>query len=143
MVLDALHCCEKCYRLYSPHFKKWCKSCQINYFKENFADWTSGNGIIDKYIQEMQLNIIDYESIIFEWIPYKDFINIKKEGGYEISTVYSALWKNGPLSWQGYWLDKTYTYTYTRNSSYKKVGLKCLRNSHNNVDEFLKEIIKV
>ncbi|CAB5393786.1 unnamed protein product [Rhizophagus irregularis] len=135
MVLDIKYFeyyCKKCDKVYTK--RKWCKQCQINSFKENFANWTSKSDKIDKYIQEMQLNIIDYKSIIFEWIPYNHFNNIKEVGRNEITTVYSALWMNGPLNW----LDKIYT----RNSNYKKVGLKCLRNSHNNIDGFLKEISK-
>ncbi|RGB29607.1 hypothetical protein C1646_315640 [Rhizophagus diaphanus] len=133
MVLNAEYSCEKCYRLYSQHYEKWCKSCQINYFKENFTYWTSGNDIIDKYIQEMQLNIIDYKSIIFEWIPYNHFNNIKEVGRNDFTTICLASWENGPLSWRTW---------YTRDSRYK-VGLKYLHNSHNNIDEFLKEISKV
>jgi hypothetical protein len=46
--------------------------------KKNFTNWTSKNEKIDKFIQEMQLKINDYNDIIVEWIPYEQFNNIKK-----------------------------------------------------------------
>jgi hypothetical protein len=30
---------------------KWCKFCHINHLKNNFTNWTSGNEIIDNFIQ--------------------------------------------------------------------------------------------
>jgi hypothetical protein len=32
---------------------EWCKPCLLNYLKNNFINWTSGNKKIDKFIQEM------------------------------------------------------------------------------------------
>ena len=43
----------------------------------------------------MQLKINDYKDIIFEWIPYNQFININ-EGKDKFSL---ATWKSGPLLW--------------------------------------------
>ncbi|GBC28024.2 kinase-like domain-containing protein [Rhizophagus irregularis DAOM 181602=DAOM 197198] len=44
--------------------------------------WTSGNGKIDYFIQEMQLKINGhgYDDIVFEWIPYSQFNDIKEIG---------------------------------------------------------------
>ena len=61
--------CEKCGKKYTDTQYNWCKSCQINYLKENFTNWTSGNEKIDKLIQEMQSRIHNDKEIIFEWIP--------------------------------------------------------------------------
>ena len=44
----------------------------------------------------MQLKIDFYDDIVFEWIPYNQFIDIKKIGGSFVE-VYSAIWKDGPL----------------------------------------------
>src|SRR6266536_4818937 len=81
--------CEKCGKKYAHIHKKWCKSCQINYLKKDFANWTSGNEKIDNLIQEMQLRINEPNDIIFEWIPYNQFNSIKEidKGGFV--TIYS------------------------------------------------------
>ncbi len=52
--------CEVCYEKYTDVAYNWCKPCHINYLKNNFTSWTSGNEKIDDFIQKMQ----------FEWIPY-------------------------------------------------------------------------
>ncbi|GES99308.1 kinase-like domain-containing protein [Rhizophagus clarus] len=44
---------------------------------ENFANWTSGNEIIDTFIQKKQLNY-DGRGVVFEWIPYSELIDIKE-----------------------------------------------------------------
>src|SRR5205809_2029871 len=100
----------KLYR-YAEH--KWCKTRQINYLKENFTNWTSGNEKIDNLIQEIQLKINDYKDIIFEWIPYNQFNYITEE---------DYLWKDGPLYWE-YWNKKKYI-RYLN----EPVALKCLNN---------------
>src|SRR5215210_5765724 len=78
---------------------KWCKPCQIDNLKGNFTNWTSGNEKIDGFIQEMQLKINTHKDIVFEWIPYNQFSYIKeiRRGGF--ATVYSAIWKDGPLKY--------------------------------------------
>ena len=47
--------------------------------------------------------------------------------------VYSAIWTDGPLGYNGY------SKKYTRNSD-EKVALKCLYNSQNITNEFLNEV---
>ena len=63
--------------------------------KENFTYWTGGNEKIDNLIQRMQLRV-DYNNIVFEWMPYiYSFSEIKKLGK---DGLYSAIiWKDGPL----------------------------------------------
>src|SRR5688572_19065030 len=39
--------CEKCGEKYMDIYIKWCKPCHINYLKNNFINWTSGNEKID------------------------------------------------------------------------------------------------
>jgi len=71
-------------------------------------------------------------NIVFEWIPYNQFSDIKEIGRGGFATVYSAIWKDGPLEWN-------YVDRYTRKSN-KKVALKCLHNSQDITAEFLREV---
>ncbi|EXX71832.1 hypothetical protein RirG_075030 [Rhizophagus irregularis DAOM 197198w] len=82
----------------------------------------------------MQLKINDYNDIIFEWIPYSQFNEIKEVGKGGFSTVYSARWKDGLLEYD------TAKNIYNRNPN-KVIALKCLHNSQNSItDEFLNEV---
>ncbi|EXX79436.1 Cmk2p [Rhizophagus irregularis DAOM 197198w] len=123
--------CDKCSIKYIDAKYKWCKSCQINHLKENFTNWTSDNEQIDKLIQEMQLKINDYKDIIFEWIPYDQFNEIKEIGKGGFAKVYSARWKDGPLCWN----EKEYIRDFN-----KTVALKCLNNSQNFSNKFFNEV---
>ena len=109
---------------------RWCQPCQINSFRKNFTNWTSGNEKIDDFIQEMQLKINDLNNIVFEWIPlYDQFSNIKEIRRDELTTVCSAKWS--PL-----YLNKNNN-KYLRGSD-KKVALKYSYNLHK--IEFLNEV---
>jgi hypothetical protein len=134
MILQDKYC-EKCGKEYSILYYKWCKSCHINYFKNNFANWTSGNDIIDDFIQKMQLKINRYDDIILEWIPYNQFVDVKEIEKFDdnITTIYSALWNDGLLHYSS---DKK---EYIRKPN-MKVALKCLNNSQNVIYEFLNEV---
>src|SRR5688572_25622089 len=101
--------CERCDESYENIFE-WCKSCQINDFKEGFTDWTSENEKIDNFIQVMQLEINEYDDVVFEWIPYDQFGNIKEIGG---DNYLVATWKNGLLMYD------QETKKYKRNSNYE------------------------
>jgi len=129
--------CRKCGKEYTNVDYKWCKPCQIDNLKGKFTNWTSGNEKIDNFIQEMQLKINQYDDIIFEWIPYNQFSDIKEIGRGGFATVYSAIWKDGPLNY-GY--DKC-EYTRKSYSANYKVALKCLHNSQNITSEFLNEVL--
>ena len=80
----------------------------------------------------MQLKINVYNDVVFEWIPYNQFSNIKEIGKGGFATVYLATWKNGPLEYNG-------THSRRLRSNYK-VALKCLYNSQNITNEFLNEV---
>jgi hypothetical protein len=127
--------CKKCGEKYTNIENQWCKPCLISHLKNNFTNWTSENKEIDNFIQDMQLKIDGFYSIVIEWIPYNQFIDIKKLGKDDESTdiVYLAIWKNGPLVYNN---DKN---IYER-ESYKKVAIKCLNNSQNEIDEFSNEV---
>jgi hypothetical protein len=116
--------CKKCGEIYTKIDYKWCKSCQMNDLKQNFTNWTS-----DKLIQEMQLKIKNHDDIIVEWIPYDQFIDIKKIDKDNFNIFYSAIWINGPLKYDK--LERKRI----RNT---KVALKYLENNFTN--EFFNEV---
>jgi hypothetical protein len=124
--------CEKCCNQYTNTLEYWCKPCLINSLKEKFVNWTSGNEIIDQFIQEMQLTIDSCYDIIFEWVPYNQLDNIKKIVKIDSITVDSAIWMDGPLNY--------YEHKYVRNQQHGKVVLKCLPDSQNISSEFLNEV---
>src|ERR1051325_4590426 len=110
--------CERCGEQCSD---KWCKPCDLiddlkNGLKTNFKHWTSSNEKIDDFIQEMQLKINSYHDIVFEWVPYNQFKDIKEIGKDGSKPIYSATW-NGPLKYDDN------TMKYKRYPS--KVALKC------------------
>ena len=45
----------------------------------------------------MQLEINEWDDIVVEWIPYNQFTDIKEIRKGDFETVYSAIWKDGPL----------------------------------------------
>jgi hypothetical protein len=99
---------------------------------QNTFIWASGNEKIDEFIQEKQLKIKDHKDVVFEWIPYNQFNEIKETGRNDI-TVYSAIWKNGPL----YYVDNDDKYIRDSN---KKVALKCLYNSKDSIEYLIDEV---
>ncbi|CAB5388892.1 unnamed protein product [Rhizophagus irregularis] len=129
LVLKNGNHCEKCGELYTLEYLDWCESCQINNFKKKFANWTSGNKIVDKFIQGMQLEFEIYDDTIFEWIPYNQFDNIKKIGKNDSALLYSTIWIDGPLKYnkQDKW----------KRIPNKEVALKCLYNSQNITNKIL------
>jgi hypothetical protein len=98
-------------------------------------NWTSGSDKIDNFIQKRQLEVMNYNDIVFKWIPYNQFNKIEKTGRNNLITVYSAVWKDGPLYKKGMW----YNISYIRDSN-KKVALKCLHNSKNPVEFVIHEV---
>ena len=82
----------------------------------------------------MQLKIDHPWDIVFEWIPYNQFSDIKEIGRGGFATVYSAIWKDGPLKYNK---NKG---KYVKSSPNYKVALKCLHNSQNITNEFLNEV---
>jgi hypothetical protein len=112
---------------------RWCKKCQISHLRETLINWTSGNEKVDDFIKEKQLGINNASGIVFEWIPYDQFFDVKEIDRDNFSTaLYSAKWKNGPLFWIG-WLK-----IYTREPD-KNVILKYFHNLQNIV-ELLNEV---
>jgi hypothetical protein len=135
IVLQDKYYCEKCGKKYKYIEEQWCEPCSINYFKNSFTNWTSGNDIIDDFIQKMQLKINSYYDVILEWIPYNQFVNVKEIEKFDdnITTIYSALWNNGLLHYNS---DKK---EYIRKPN-MKVTLKWLNSSQNIIYEFLNKV---
>ena len=101
--------------------------------QQNFDKWTSANEFINGFIQETQLNS-KYIKQILEWIPYNKLKDIKylDKGGF--STIYEAIWLDGPIK---KWDDDKKKLVRQNN---KKVVLKSLNKSSNLSNEFLDEV---
>jgi hypothetical protein len=126
------NCCVKCGAYFTNAKNRWCKTCQIDWLRKNFTNWTSESKQLNNLIQEKQLSINDYNDTIFEWIPYDQFIDAKELNN---TAIYSARWKNGPLLYNSLYDNK-----YIRNSANKAVTLKYLVNSPNITYEFLNKV---
>ena len=72
------------------------------------------------------------QSIILKWIPYDQFSDINEVNNDDLSIVYSAKWKNGPL----YWDENIKEY---KNYQNNEIILKYLHNLQN-IEEFLNEV---
>jgi serine/threonine protein kinase len=105
--------------------------CKIDHLKKN---WTSRNETIDDFIKKTQLDN-NYFSNTFEWIPYNHFNDIKEIGKGGFATVYSAIWKDGPL----YYDDNKKEWV-RKFGANKKVALKCLHGSQNITNKLLHEV---
>ena len=102
--------------------------------ENNFDKWTSGNDFIDRFIQETQLHNGSKKRIL-EWIPYNRLENIKylDKGGF--STIYEAIWLDGPIQRYDFFENKL-----IRNSN-QKIAIKSLDKSLNLNDKFLNEVL--
>jgi hypothetical protein len=98
--------------------------------KKFFINWTCGNEEIDNLIKRKQLKI-ESMSELLEFIPYHQFNDIKEMNKSDVATVYSAMWKDGPLLYCSD--DKKWT-----RETNKKVYLKLY--SLQNTDLFLNEV---
>ncbi|CAB4440468.1 unnamed protein product [Rhizophagus irregularis] len=117
--------CVNCANKYLDKYHRICNQCQ---FKNNFTNWSSGNKIIDNFIQEKQLKYNGSGSVL-EWIPFNELIIIKE---IEDSCSTTAILKNGPLC--------CYRENRLIRNPWEKVCLKYLHNLHDITDEFLTEI---
>src|SRR5688572_24119792 len=101
--------------------------------EQNFDKWTNGNEFIDRFIQETQLNAKTNIQIL-EWIPYNRLESVKylDKGGF--STIYEAIWLDGPIK---EWNDNEKKWIRYNN---EKVALKNLDKSSNLSNEFLNEV---
>lgn len=131
----------------------WCHMCNAERFRQGFGTWTSNNEYIDKFIQDAQLGAADRREVL-EWIPYEKLKHVTyvARGGY--STIYKAIWIDGPISgwnhemqqWQRYQFmyDDKCRFLTTLDNMYSgtfgiSIALKCLHDSSNVDEEFLNE----
>ncbi|CAG8666178.1 16425_t:CDS:2 [Acaulospora morrowiae] len=125
--------CPSCNQQYKQ--RGWCQPCEAKRFKEDFPNWTSGNGELDLFIRDTQLNATAPQTF-FEWIPYDKFDKIKEVGRGGFGIVYKAIWDLGPKScWDS-----------SKNSwireGEKQVSLKRLHDSDKADFHFWKEIFR-
>jgi hypothetical protein len=113
--------------------KKCNKICNARHFQQNFENWTSGNDDINKFIQDTQLMVHEYDEIshVLEWISYERFHGIKYIAE---NNVYRANWIDGCIS---KWDDETQNWKRYQNMF---VLLKTLNNSNNITSEFMNEV---
>ncbi|GBB96580.1 hypothetical protein RclHR1_02790003 [Rhizophagus clarus] len=116
--------------------KKCNYMCNAVYFRQNFDNWTSGNNIIDKFIQNTQLSAHNTTHKALEWIPYNRFHNIKyiAKGGF--GEVYKANWIDGRIN---EWDNENKIWR--RYDEDILVALKSLNHSKNITLEFMNEMI--
>jgi len=124
--------CKEC-KQPNTSYSSWCQSCNGKRFQQNFQNWTSGNHDIDELIQRTQLDAKNHEKII-EWIEYDRFENIEylAKGGF--GTTYKATWKDGYIG------DLDSENNQWKRNGESEVALKCLHNSQDITDEFLREV---
>ena len=75
---------------------KFCEKCISLQLQSLFTTWTSGNSIIDDFVQQCQM-ASSLPNYILEWIPFEQFIKVTKltEGGF--SSIYTATWTRGRI----------------------------------------------
>ncbi|RIB25502.1 kinase-like domain-containing protein [Gigaspora rosea] len=129
--------CAVCWRRRSAK-GYWCQYCESRRFRENFSSWTSGNRLIDDFIQETQLNSTWWAGYL-EWIPFKRFQNVEfiAQGGF--GSIYSALWVDGPR-WEYVPNAEGFLGSMWKRKGACKVALKMLDNSKDIRPEFLHEL---
>jgi hypothetical protein len=86
--------CNKC--KLARYSDKFCENCICLHLQELFNTWTSGNDIIDKFIQECQ-KLSSIPRHIMEWIPFNQFKKVKflTKGGF--GSIYTAEWTRGHI----------------------------------------------
>ncbi len=113
-----------CYKNFPP-FSYQCEKCIIEPLQQFLSNWTSGNEIIDKFIQKRQRANL-------EWIPYNRLGNVKYHGKKKSNTICSADRLDGQLSYDR---KKRKWYRYNK----LEVVLKSLNKSLN--EEFLIKVM--
>ncbi len=122
--------CKNCDRIIQG---SWCRPCQLNNLRKNFTTWMSGNEKIDNFIKKVQRRVNYPSDIVFEWIPYCQFNNIKEIEKNDFSISYLANWKDGPLEYN------ISTMIYKRRPN-EGIILKCLYNTQNKTNKLLIEV---
>ncbi|CAG8632829.1 2031_t:CDS:2, partial [Paraglomus occultum] len=85
--------CSKCG---NKRTSLWCNDCERRYFKLAFSTWTSGNKLVDKFVQDIQINAQSCAQYI-EWIPFDRLTIISYVASGGSARTFLAKWKDGPL----------------------------------------------
>ncbi|GES82318.1 kinase-like domain-containing protein [Rhizophagus clarus] len=114
----------------------WCVDCNVEYFEENFKNWSSDDPRIDNMIKNTQKTAKEYIGYV-EWIDISKFELLKNTGKRgAFSSTYSAVWMEGPQhKWDEYaevWIRKGPT----------DVILRRLDRSWDLTDEFIDRLNK-
>ncbi|GES95290.1 kinase-like domain-containing protein [Rhizophagus clarus] len=129
LVLQPKYYCQNCGKRCNNRLEMDNKICALCHTSHE-------NNKIQNLIREMRSNINYNFSklyIIFEWIPYDQFVDIKKVGKGGFSIVYSAMWKDGLFTYD------EHNNKWKRKSNIR-VALKCLNDSQNFPDKFINEV---
>ena len=87
--------CLDCDKHYIDKISR-CNGCDRKLFQQDFPNWTSGNKFIDESVQKTQLNA-QFSSKVLEWIPYNKLKNIEYFVKGRFTTIYKAIWSDGPI----------------------------------------------
>ncbi|RHZ75521.1 hypothetical protein Glove_213g131 [Diversispora epigaea] len=116
--------CKRRSRINSSHICYYCHGIK----SLNVAN--SGNINIDNFIKGTQTSKNSIDDSILEWIPFKEFKDVKKIGQGGFSQIFTAVWKiNSGINERG-----------TVRRVRRKIVLKVLNNSQNIDTEFLNEL---
>jgi len=123
--------CKKCRS--TRYSNKFCENCISLHLQSLFNTWSSGNYVVDNFIQQCQIKS-SLPTQIMEWIPYDQFYDVKKltEGGF--SSIFTATWTKGTIV--------DYDEEKKEFSYFGKMGivLKCLNNSSDPGKSFFNEV---
>ncbi|CAG8544067.1 29918_t:CDS:2, partial [Racocetra persica] len=122
--------CERCGQKFT---NEWCKNCECKRFRKNFDYWTSGNKQLNELIKKSQLEAT-YTSNYIEWIENDQLEDIENIVKGRLSTVKSAVWRNGPRE---VWDEETGQW---ERASKTKVAIKYLKTSGSDFQTFLNEV---
>ncbi|GBB88342.1 hypothetical protein RclHR1_01490023 [Rhizophagus clarus] len=124
--------CSECKRINTG--RNWCQACNSKRFQQKFNNWTSGNDVINKFIQNSQLTAKNNLQML-EWIPYNKFNNIMYATEGKFGKGYCANWKEGYIS---YWNKNKKRW---KRDGKTLVALKTLNNSQNFTLEFINQVM--
>ncbi|CAG8501618.1 3190_t:CDS:2 [Acaulospora morrowiae] len=128
---DSVTDCKTCKECNNEYYEYgWCNNCYAKRFQQDFENWTSGNDVVDKFIQGNQLKATSFTTFI-EWIPFEKFKDVTylSKGGF--GSVSKAVWP------EGYIIGWNKELIRIPNVN---VCLKRLDNSANISPEFLQEV---
>ncbi|CAG8476263.1 13308_t:CDS:10 [Ambispora gerdemannii] len=126
--------CPGCATTYKE--ERWCRLCTQKNLEIEFEQWTSGNPLIDEYIQNAQMSATSANQLI-EWIPFEKFSKLVTIGHGFTGAVYSAQYLEGfKVGWNA--IGNTWDKLIEPDG---KFVLKTVPNSIYITEDWLKEVI--